>query len=266
MAFCPMCLRERDGGQRLSLNPFGSYHGRQLDYRHLGGNGLGAEFTTAASGSLRSNGPSFNGQRLAFSLLLAPYAGDEPPAQVQADARSHFYPAGVVYHQAPRGVEAVVPGDLQRLVAADRRQRLRQRLRETPLPPPDAFLANPTDGAVDLVWRPPRDPRLTGYEVRWRGASDRDWQGQQTWPADGEQAAGRRRVDGLCNGESYCFQVRAVAGDRSSVWTPEAEAVPGAVGAASLFSMMPATSPWSLVRMVGYSLASVVRARLGRQR
>jgi hypothetical protein len=284
MAFCPMRLRGRDGVQRLSLNPFGSYHGRQLDYRHLGGNGLGAEFTMAASGSLRPNGPSFNGQRLAFSLLLAPYAGDEPPAQVQADARAHFYPPGVIYRQAPPGVEAVVPDDLQRLVAADRRQRLRQRLGDAPLPPPDAFLANPTDGAVDLVWRPPRDPRLTGFEVRWRGAGNRDWQGEIIRPAhgtqaadgeqvadgtpdtDGAQATGRWQVGGLRNGESYCFQVRALAGDRSSAWTPEAEAVPAAVGATSLFSMMPATSPWSLVRLVGYSLASVVKARLRQQR
>ncbi len=278
MAFCPMRLRERDGIQRLSLNPFGSYHGRQLDYGHLGGNGLGAEFTRAVSGSLRPNGPSFNGQRLAFSLLLAPYAGDEPPAQIQADARAHFYPAGVIYHQTPPGAEAVVPADLQQLVKADQRERLRQRLRDLPLPPPDAFLANPTGGAVDLVWRPSRDPRLTGYEVRWRAAGDRDWQGRQILPASGVQAANgmqaangiqtvtRWQVDGLSNGERYCFQVRALAGDRTSVWTPEAEAVPGAVGATSLWSMMPATSPWSLVRLVGHSLASVLRARLWRQR
>ncbi|MEJ2736976.1 MAG: fibronectin type III domain-containing protein [Anaerolineae bacterium] len=276
MAFCPMRLREREGVQRLSLNPFGSYHGRQLDYRHLGGNGLGAEFTTAASGSLRPNGPSFNGQRLAFSLLLAPYAGDEPPAQIQADAWSYFYSAGVIYHQAPPGVEAVVPRDLQQLVKADRRERRRQKLRDAPLPPPDAFLANPADGAVDLVWRPPHDSRLTGHEVRWRRAGDRDWQGHRIGPAsaqdaegapdaDGPQVNGRWRVDGLRNGESYSFQVRALAGERTSVWTAEAEAVPGAVEAGSLLSMMPATSPWSLVRLVGYSLASVVRARLGRQ-
>jgi hypothetical protein len=72
-------------------------------------------------------------------------------------------------------------------------------------------------------------------------------------------------VEGLHNGQSCSFQVRALAGDRTSVWTAEAEAVPGAVEAASLLSMMPATSPWSLVRLVSHSLASVVRARLGRQ-
>ena len=34
MAFCPMRLRELDGIQHLYLNPFGTYHGKQLDYSH----------------------------------------------------------------------------------------------------------------------------------------------------------------------------------------------------------------------------------------
>ena len=75
MAFCPIRLHERDGIQHLSLNPSGSYYGKQPDYSHLGGNGLGAELATPASGALRPNAPSFNGQTLRFSLLLAPYAG-----------------------------------------------------------------------------------------------------------------------------------------------------------------------------------------------
>jgi hypothetical protein len=265
MAFCPMRLRERDGRQRVSLNPFGSYHGRQLDYRHLGGNGLGTEFTVAVSGSLRPNGPSFNGQRLAFSLLLAPYAGDGPPAGVQADALAHFYPAGVVYHHAPEGVGAVVAGDLRRLVMADAQERQRQQLRArldagAPLPSPAAFLANPTDGAVDLVWDPPPDAVLTGYEVRWREAREGTWQLRRIPPGN------RWQVDGLRNGRAYRLQVRALLGERASAWTDEAGAVPGAVQAASLFSMMPAVRPWSLLRMVGYSLVHVVRARLRRQR
>jgi len=84
MAFCPMRLRVRDGRQVVSLNPFGSYHGRMLDYSHLGGSGVGAALLQAFGGQLNPNGPSFNGQTLRFSLLLAPYAGDEPPAALQA--------------------------------------------------------------------------------------------------------------------------------------------------------------------------------------
>ena len=70
-------------------------------------------------------------------------------------------------------------------------------------------------------------------------------------------------MNGLRDGQRMQFQVRALAGERCSEWTRQVEAVPGAVRAASLLSMMPGVSPWSLVRMVGYSLAAVVRARMG---
>jgi hypothetical protein len=113
MAFCPMRLRERRGEQRLSLNPFGSYFGRQLDYGHLGGNRIGAALYAAVSGSLRPNGPSFNGRTMRFSLLLAPYEGDEPPPELRAAAGCFFYPPGVILHRTPAGVEAVLPEELR---------------------------------------------------------------------------------------------------------------------------------------------------------
>jgi hypothetical protein len=257
MAFCPMRLRERGGLQRVGLNPFGSYYGRQLDYRHLGGNGLGAEFTAAVSGSLRPNGPSFNGQRLAFSLLMAPYQGDEPPVQLQAEALAHFYPPGVVYTRTPEGVEALLPGDLRRLVEAEEAARRREELRDLPLSVPKALVANPTAGAADLVWDPPRDERVTGYEIRGREVADGDWQRNLIPRGNRWQACGLR------DGVRYAFQVRAVAPDRVSAWTEEVHTVPGAVGTTSIASMVPGGSIWSLVRIVVLSLASVVRARLG---
>jgi hypothetical protein len=52
-----------DGGCAAPVAyPFGSYYGRQLDYSHLGGNGVGTDFATLASGSLKPNAPSYNGQ------------------------------------------------------------------------------------------------------------------------------------------------------------------------------------------------------------
>ena len=257
MAFCPMRLRERDGKQRVGLNPFGSYYGRQLDYRHLGGNGLGAEFTAAVSGSLRPNGPSFNGQLLAFSLMLAPYHGDEPPVQLQADALAHFYPPGVVYTRTPEGVEALLPEDLRCVIEEDQAEKRREALRGLPLPPPEALATNPTAGAVDLVWVPPRDERITGYEVRVREAGDDGWQNTPI-------AVGARwQAGGLQDGVRYAFQVRAIAPGLVSRWTEEVEVVPGAVEATSISSLVPGGSPWSLARIVVLSLASVVRARLG---
>ncbi len=258
MAFCPMRLRERDGVQHLSLNPFGSYYGRQLDYSHLGGKGVGAEFTAAVSGALRPNGPSYNGQRLAFSLLLAPYLGDAPPVQVQADALAHFYPMGVIYHQTPPGLDAVVPADIRQWIVADERKR--QQVSDVPLPAPRAFLANPSDGAVDLVWEEPRDAGVTGFEVRWRTAGEGEWHTEQVPPGN------RWQVDGLRNRQRYAFQVRALAEGRQSAWTAEAEAMPGAVAVASLLSMIPENALGTLVRMVAYSLAHVLSARLWRLR
>jgi hypothetical protein len=254
MAFCPMRLRERDGIQELSLNPFGSYHGRQLDYSHLGGNGVGAELTEAASGALRPNGPSYNGQRLTFSLLLAPYQGDAPPSQLQADALAHFYPAGAIYLQVPGGPDAVTTEDVRRHIGVSDTKRLQAA--EAPLPTPRAFLANPSDRAVDLVWEAQRDARVVSYEVRWRATGDSEWQ-TQTMPAEA-----RWQVAGLRNGQRYRFQLRSLGSEDSSDWTPQAEVEPGPVGAPSLLTVVPSAAPWTLVRMVGHSLAHVLRTRL----
>jgi hypothetical protein len=246
LAFCPMRLRETDGVQHLSLNPFGSYYGQQLDYSHLGGTGVGTELTIAGSSAMRPNGPSFNGQTERFSLLLAPYAGDQPPPALQTDAAAFFYPFGVIYLKTPPGMEAVVPDDVRRLIADKERE---ARLMSTaPLPPPTAFLANPSDGAVDLVWDSPRDERVTGYEVRWRKAEAGQWQTERIAPAT------RWHLPDLENGERYMFQIRALGEGRQSEWTEEAECVPGPLKPASLLSAASGASPWTLLRLIYYGL------------
>jgi hypothetical protein len=259
LAFCPMRLRQRDGRQHVALNPFGSYYGRQLDYRHLGGNGIGARFTAAVSGSLRPNGPSFNGQQLRFSLLLAPYEGDAPPESVQAGALAHFYPPGAIILSGPPGIDAAVPADLTAALRARRRARECQRLGDRPLPVPEALCAGSTAATVELVWDLPRDPRITGCEVRWREVA------AGTWRSKALGTDTRHSIGGLRDGQRYSFQVRATAADQASGWTSEVEAVPGSVPASSLLSAMPGGSPLTLLRMVGYSLAHVLRARLARR-
>jgi hypothetical protein len=258
MAFCPMRLQERRGVQHLALNPFGSYYGPQPDYRHLGGNGLGARITSAVSSALRPNAPSFNGRRMAFSLLVAPYLGNAPPAELQADALLHFYPPGVVYLQTPGGLDALLPADIEERLTADRCQRLEDR--GAALPPPEAFLANASDGGADLVWEAPQDLRLGGYEVRWRRSASPEWQSERLPAVD------RFSIAGLANGQPYCFQVRALAGGLRSPWTPEARAVPGPVGAPSLLSAMPGRSWGTLLRLLVHSLMHAVYARLYRTR
>lgn len=252
MAFCPMRLRERQGVQRLWLNPFGSYYGKQASYSHLGASGSGADFLKAFSGFLKPNGPSYNGQTLHFSLLLAPYSGDEPPAGLQAEAAAHFYPPGVVFYAAPAGVEARLPADIRAMAEAELRRAALVAIEAVPAPA--AFLANPSHRQVDLVWDAPRDVPVSGYAVAWRAAGEMEWRSVTIQPAN------RWQVTGLEDGQEYSFKVRAACGLRLSDWTEEQACVPGAVTGTGLGNLA-ALPVRSLLRLVAGSLWSVIRAR-----
>ncbi len=260
MAFCPMRLRRQNGRQVISLNPFGSYYGRMLDYSHLGGNGIGARLLTAFSGALQPNGPSYNGRTLRFSLMIAPYAGDEPPAELQADAGLHFYPPEMLIHQAPGGVEADIAEDIRRLWQAEER-RLRQ-ANPVSVDPPTAFLCNPVSGGVVLVWDAPRQSPVTGYEVAWRPLESSDW---RIIPAGTET---RVQISDLKDGARYVFKARAVCENplngqvRYSEWTEERMGIPGAVVPASLAAGIHRLPIKALIQLVFASLWAVLRARL----
>jgi hypothetical protein len=253
MAFCPMRLREVQGRQQLWLNPFGSYHGKMLDYSHLGGSGMGVDFVQAFSGALKPNGPSYNGQMLCFSLMLAPYVGDEPLEALQAGAAAHFYPPGVVFHTVPDGMQALLPEDIRTQTA----QALRQAQLESdiPLPAPTAFLANPAPGQVGLVWDLPRAVAITGGEVAWHEKGDVEWQ------ITAIPTANHWQVTGLVDGREYHFKVRLTNGQRFSEWTQEQTCIAGAVTGGGLggFGAIPLHV---LLSLVASSLWTVVRARL----
>jgi hypothetical protein len=202
----------------VSLNPFGTYHGEQLAYDHLGGSGVGTALTTLLSSALRPNGPSYNSERERFSLLIAPYVGDAPPERLRADAEAFFHPPAVVVRTAG-GI--ALPRDLQTLVDARRDAVARQRT--GPLPAPTAFLTNPSEGAVDAVWDHPRDRRLSGYELEWRRGAVEVWYRERLGRGD------RHCVGGLENGEVYVFRLRAVGGGRRSEWTEPREVEVGPV-------------------------------------
>jgi hypothetical protein len=254
MAFCPMRLREVDGVQQLWLNPFGSFHGRQASYSHLGASGVGADFLKTFSGFLKPNGPSFNGQTLRFSLLLAPYAGDEPPAELQAGAAAHFYPPQVVFHAAPPDVPALLPEDIRERI--DEETRREEISRTTQVAAPQAFLANPSQGRVDLVWDLPRDAPVTALEVAWRPADAKEWQVRSIPPGN------RFQVTGLPDGQACRFKLRAACGEVRSPWTEERSCVPGEVTGRGLGFQLTDLPIRSLLRLIGTSVVSVVRARL----
>ncbi|MFN2143765.1 MAG: hypothetical protein ACK2T7_00355, partial [Anaerolineales bacterium] len=237
MAFCPMRQREENGIQRVSMNPFGSYYGNQMDYTHLGGNGNGSVVMKAFSGALQPNGPSFNGERLRFSLMLAPYEGDEPPQDVQADAAAYFYPPGVIVHASPPEVEAITQDDLVDYISAEvQRAALAA---DTPVMPPDALLANPSAGAVDLVWDAPRNCAVSGYQINWRNDGEAVWQVEEIEPVT------RWQLVGLEDGKVIKVRMRTLRGENHSPWTDEVVCMPGAVTDSSVSSMMGRIPPWT---------------------
>ncbi len=219
-AFAPMRLREENGKQVLSINPFGSYHGQQLDYSHMGGIDLGYKMNLVAGSHIRPNGPSYNGQREAFSLMLAPYHGDKPSALLQAAAQNFFYSPAITYLSTPPGIEAVVPGDISTLKAQQRMQEMVDN--HVVLPVPKAFLASPTVEAVDLVWDQMPDPRVNAIEVQWKKAGTENWQSESV-------TKGRLRVAELIDGSEYSFRIRSVSPEAVSEWTETQTVAAGAV-------------------------------------
>jgi hypothetical protein len=253
MAFCPMRLHEQNGMQRVSLNPFGSYFGRQFDYSHLGGNGNGTVIMQAFSGALAPNGPSFNGKKLRFSLMLAPYVGDEPPQEIQDAAAAHFYAPGTIVHSALSQMNAATVDDIEHFIDSEKQRAAFQV--DTPPAPPTAFLANPSASAIDLVWDAPRDEPVTGYEIAWRYKSDVFWQSLIINPFT------RWNIDGLEDGKPMQFKIRSLRGDLHSAWSSEQICAPGAVTDSSVLSMLGRIPVWGLAKVVVLSLWSLVRAK-----
>ena len=93
LAFCPLRTRRRGDAQRVFLNPFGSFSGRQYRYQTADtGIGKTVAVRLSASDHISPYAPSYNGRTQRFSLMLAPYIGDRPPEELQADAQAFSYP------------------------------------------------------------------------------------------------------------------------------------------------------------------------------
>ncbi|MBU2512644.1 hypothetical protein KJ966_15010 [bacterium] len=90
-AFCPMRTRKEEEKTRIHLNPFGSYYGRQFKY-NTASTGLGKAAAFMTFNHLDPFAPSYNGKKQSFSLMIAPYEGDEPPSEIQNDALAFAYP------------------------------------------------------------------------------------------------------------------------------------------------------------------------------
>jgi hypothetical protein len=67
------------------------------------GTGHAQQMITNYSTTYRSTAPSFSGQSLAFEIFLIPYAGDAPPANVQALANHLAFPPLVLVEETGAG-------------------------------------------------------------------------------------------------------------------------------------------------------------------
>jgi len=250
-AFMPMRLHEdEDRGQKLWLNPFGSYHGRQLDYSHLGGVGLGSEIADMASSALRANGPSYNGMSERFSLMIAPYQGDEPPEALRADAENFFYPPALVYIKTPSGVDALLKEDAVGIRDEARRQEALQA--KGPLPVPKAFLANPTGEAIHVVWDESEDVRVEGYEIRYRKVDDGEWKTVEVGHTN------RHPIADVNNGEKYEVSMRSVGHATKGEWTETETVEVGPVKTAGIMSLAGSATPSMVGKLLYYTMVHVL--------
>ncbi|MFA6450957.1 MAG: hypothetical protein WCX65_15895, partial [bacterium] len=94
-AYCPMRLREREKIQSVTMNPFGTYFGKQFSQLSEG-QGFAGEFVRIVGTQFRPTAPSFNGRRVQFRMMLAPYAGDGPAETLRGEADLFSLPPTVV--------------------------------------------------------------------------------------------------------------------------------------------------------------------------
>ena len=128
-AFCPLKMAYDPGEKlfRLRLNPFGAYFGPQYA-QPTWGSGLGYTMALAAGGQYHSSAPSFNAVSQSFSLMLAFFPGNHPPASIKHDLAVFAHPPEAVTggwienSRLSRSPRKRVTAPLQVAAASDDRQ------------------------------------------------------------------------------------------------------------------------------------------------
>lgn len=94
-AFARMRVRKDNGGNKVMINPMGTYFGKQLHYptrRHE----LVGKVALSQAAQYDPLAPSYSGGKQFFSLMIAPFEGKEPSIEIQNDAIMHSYPAHII--------------------------------------------------------------------------------------------------------------------------------------------------------------------------
>jgi len=128
MAHCPMRLKRKDGQDRVSLNPFGTYAGPQRIHPSRG-DGSVAEAFVMVTPQARSLAPAYNGARETAMVALFGFEGTLPEGEILqqacafADGATLLEPEG-----SPVGTRAA-GDDLVRFPAAKEAREAPQKLR-----------------------------------------------------------------------------------------------------------------------------------------
>lgn len=90
-AFCPMRISYLIGEYSASLNPLGTYHGKQLK-NVLSKSELSTYLATKAATQFDSYAPSYNGKRVEASFMITPFYGEGPTDEMVRNAFLFAYP------------------------------------------------------------------------------------------------------------------------------------------------------------------------------
>jgi hypothetical protein len=204
MAFAPVRLRNENGQQVLSINPFGSYHGKQLNYKHLGGEKLGTVLANAGAPVVLPNAPTFNGENLEMELMIAPYEGDAPSEELIQAARRFAYPPVASYSWAGNFLtEHAYQKMIDEMKSKSEAERLNQL--QAPLTAPLGFAAAPDNMGAIFTWKASKDPRVTQQELVYRVSDSATWQSMILKDPKAEYL----ELKGLNNNDKYVFGLRA---------------------------------------------------------
>lgn len=174
-AYAPMRLKSRGGNQKIQINPFGTYWGRQLNYDgHLDVSGFGSQVLTLFSAHVGNNSPTYNGAEFEVSLLMAPYEGNKPSRELINISKNLSYPPLIVFNEMP------IPGiqnqyDLEKYV--------NEKLQEKAINSTQGDLARPENFSLlpavedlkvywSLAWN---DPRVSHFQLDYREVGSTEW-------------------------------------------------------------------------------------------
>ncbi|MBN1850672.1 MAG: hypothetical protein JW932_19030 [Deltaproteobacteria bacterium] len=136
-AFSPMKMRHDKSSNtfNMSINPFGTYHGRQYK-PPTQGNGNGFDITLLAGEQFAGAGPTYNGVEQEFSLLLAFFKGQQMPESIRLDLTDFAHPPMIISEARSHEDHPI----------------------KLPMKPPQGLVAAYRQGSIQFSWDNDQDP------------------------------------------------------------------------------------------------------------